>query len=573
MNTIEYLQTGNNFDKFSIRKYDIGGIFNLFKQARESYNNIIKSLSHDKIINLQNELISKGYLSNIKNKNGQYKEADGIYGTKTQNAYSKYISDQNNLPKSTSIMSTKDIANFENQINKSDNENIINYYYKTSGDSTPYIVDDKLNNKLRIYQNGKLLREYNAIHGKNSTSFGNTFLKKTKNGNSTYTIQDGDNLSSIAKRNNTTVKELQSINNIKNPNLLYVGDKILIPNSRVKTEINPDEMTITYVDEKGHIKNLEGNLTTPAGIYFSTRGGNYNNAPSFYRRTKEQLEKGMTSGIPSSIHARTIREGANTNGCTGLSKEDLRDMGKLLDGYDVIPTYILPADNRNKFKLRNGKLSFVSSDLSKIPSYHKMDYTPIDKIVYSTENLDSTKKSVIREFNKGIILNKTNLQKDLGINNDTYNQLATYALGILGAETNYGDEHNVVSNFLHAVQKALFRSNSSPDYRSKYNTYGATGDNNSIGLTQIRYSQLDNSIKELFKKYNITKESLVNDPQKAAIATMIKLASEYKNQGMNFDKAIRGWNTRPGYVARVKNNSNRFNIYQKYTKGSIPYRN
>jgi hypothetical protein len=42
---------------------------------------------------------------------------------------------------------------------------------------------------------------------------------------------------------------------------------------------------------------------------------------------------------------------------------------------------------------------------------------------------------------------------------------------------------------------------------------------------------------------------------------MIKLASEYKNQGMNFDKAIRGWNTRPGYVARVKNNSNRFNIY------------
>jgi hypothetical protein len=68
---------------------------------------------------------------------------------------------------------------------------------------------------------------------------------------------------------------------------LYVGDKILIPNSRVKTEINPDEMTITYVDEKGHIKNLEGNLTTPAGIYFSTRGSNYNNAPSFYRRTKE----------------------------------------------------------------------------------------------------------------------------------------------------------------------------------------------------------------------------------------------------------------------------------------------
>nr|DAJ81413.1 MAG TPA: putative carnitine operon oxidoreductase [Caudoviricetes sp.] len=48
-----------------------------------------------------------------------------------------------------------------------------------------------------------------------------------------------------------------------------------------------DDMTVTYVDEKGNIKNLAGNLSTPAGVYFTTRGGDYHGAPSFLRRTKE----------------------------------------------------------------------------------------------------------------------------------------------------------------------------------------------------------------------------------------------------------------------------------------------
>jgi hypothetical protein len=44
-------------------------------------------------------------------------------------------------------------------------------------------------------------------------------------------------------------------------------------------------MTITYVDSKGNVKNLSGNLTTPAGIYFSSRSNNYHGAPAYIRRT------------------------------------------------------------------------------------------------------------------------------------------------------------------------------------------------------------------------------------------------------------------------------------------------
>jgi hypothetical protein len=49
-----------------------------------------------------------------------------------------------------------------------------------------------------------------------------------------------------------------------------------------------------------------------------------------------------------------VVEGANTNGCTGLSGKDLRELNKILNGYDNIPTYILPSNPQNRFMIRNG---------------------------------------------------------------------------------------------------------------------------------------------------------------------------------------------------------------------------
>ena len=44
-----------------------------------------------------------------------------------------------------------------------------------------------------------------------------------------YEVKKGDCLSVIARRFGTTVKDLVEINNIKNPNLLNEGDKLLVP--------------------------------------------------------------------------------------------------------------------------------------------------------------------------------------------------------------------------------------------------------------------------------------------------------------------------------------------------------
>ena len=62
----------------------------------------------------------------------------------------------------------------------------------------------------------------------------------------TYKIKNGDTLGSIAKRHNTTVDAIAKINNIKNPNMIYVGDIIKIPGATVNT---PD--SILYIVKRG----------------------------------------------------------------------------------------------------------------------------------------------------------------------------------------------------------------------------------------------------------------------------------------------------------------------------------
>lgn len=395
------------------------------------------------------------------------------------------------------IRTIQEIDALENKYNEDTDENIINNWHKRNNTNRHYIIDDKKNNRLGIYKNGKLIKSYRAIHGKNRES---------------------------------------------------------------------DDMTITYTDDNGKIKNLAGNLSTPAGYYISNRTNDYHGAPAYMRQTQDMRNKNLSAGIPASIHARTITENANTNGCTGVSCNDLKDMANILGDAKDVETYILPADSRNRFKIRNNAIQFKSYDISKTPAYSTIEYNPIHNIKWSTKDLDDHQKQVVNKFATSLKNNKINIQKELHINDDSYNKLAQAALGILGVESTYGKTNSGIGNFIRASRKAIFRNNSSPDIYSKFHTYGIDDDNNSVGLTQIRYKYLSDEVKELYKKYGITKQDLVDNPDKAAIATIIKLADEYKRVG-SIEKAIKGYNNKKSYLDMVNNHSKRFTITQKYKMG------
>lgn len=64
---------------------------------------------------------------------------------------------------------------------------------------------------------------------------------------SQYTIKNGDSLYSIAKKNNTTISELQSINNLQDKTILKIGKTIDIPDKN--SDIAKIEQTSYTVNE------------------------------------------------------------------------------------------------------------------------------------------------------------------------------------------------------------------------------------------------------------------------------------------------------------------------------------
>lgn len=68
-----------------------------------------------------------------------------------------------------------------------------------------------------------------------------------------YTIRKGDTLSEIASRYGTTVQELVSINNIANPNLIYPGETIRVAtNSTIHGSETRGTGSITYTVQRGN---------------------------------------------------------------------------------------------------------------------------------------------------------------------------------------------------------------------------------------------------------------------------------------------------------------------------------
>lgn len=334
---------------------------------------------------------------------------------------------------------------------------------------------------------------------------------------------------------------------------VYKGSKLIKTYNSVSGKNKGDDLTVTYTDKAGNIISGKGNMSTPAGVFSISGKGNYHGVPSFTRRIPEKTIKTKTGEIvpfevPSSIHVRNVPlspQARNTsNGCTGLSGNCMADLSQYID--KGTPYYILPEDQKNRFELRGSGLAFISGDPSKLPSYipnkmrevniitnipgksSKPKNAPVlqasifpqpgnkitqvvDKIKAATgEALNEAKATfgadpkAASKYDVVYSSKKKELMKELGINTDTYDQLARLSLGILGQESGYGKPGLRGTFGLVRDQVAM-----------------ALHKNPSVGVSQIR---LTNVAPEIRKKYNINSTKDLLDTEKSAIAALALLA-------------------------------------------------
>lgn len=183
--------------------------------------------------------ISKTFLEKVKELTG--KEMIVYSDTyNAENTFSQYIADQYPLW----------VAQYEVDVpsNNGKWESWVGFQYTDVGQINGingYVDRDKFTKDIFLSNNEEIPKPVNPPE---------------ENTNTYYIVKSGDTLSYIALWYNTTVEELVKLNNIQNPNLIYVGQKILITTSGDPNKQNQ----ITYIVKRGD------NLTKIAKRYRTT---------------------------------------------------------------------------------------------------------------------------------------------------------------------------------------------------------------------------------------------------------------------------------------------------------------
>lgn len=127
----------------------------------------------------------------------------------------------------------KDIGQWGRKAKKTLNSKISNNgsNNKVSGSTYKIKTGDTLSEIATQYGTTvKALQSLNGISNPDVIKAGQTIKLQGTSSNNTYTIKPGDTLSGIALKHGTKTKQLQNVNNIKNPDKIFAGQKIKVPN-------------------------------------------------------------------------------------------------------------------------------------------------------------------------------------------------------------------------------------------------------------------------------------------------------------------------------------------------------
>lgn len=90
---------------------------------------------------------------------------------------------------------------------------------------------------------------YSVFDGNGNVIYTKTTQNTTNTTQNVYIVKSGDTLGAIAKKYNTTVATLVKLNNIKNANLINVGQKIILPNTSSNTvnKVTSNKKSVTTI--------------------------------------------------------------------------------------------------------------------------------------------------------------------------------------------------------------------------------------------------------------------------------------------------------------------------------------
>lgn len=147
-----------------------------------------------------------------------------------------------------------------------------------------------------------------------------------------YTVKSGDTLSEIAKEYGTTINAIASLNNISNPDLIYVGQYLLIPTTSNANVSTSTTYTVKNGDTLSGIANRFGTTYQKLAEINGISDPNKIFAGQVIKITGTSLNTTRTYTVKSGDNLTKIAKQFNTTVDSLVSKNGIKDKNKIYVG-------------------------------------------------------------------------------------------------------------------------------------------------------------------------------------------------------------------------------------------------
>lgn len=214
------------------------------------------------------------------------------------------------------VINNKNDYNYSNSGN-ADSSN--GYYTVQSGDTLSGIALkfsttssklaqlNSISNPNLIYVGQRLLVNQSSSSNSSSSSQSSSATTNTEASAASYTVKSGDTLSGIASQYNTTVNQIVSLNQLSNPNLIYVGQVLKLKNSQTTNSSSSSSSSTA---------------ATTAGTYTVKAGDTLSAIASRYSTSSSTLASLNSLSNPNLIYVGQVLKvssNASTNSSTSSS--------------------------------------------------------------------------------------------------------------------------------------------------------------------------------------------------------------------------------------------------------------